>query len=273
MKIAVTGGKGGIGKTLISVFLARKLSKKRKVLLVDADVENPNINTFFGYKLRKIGDVYKKYPKIDIKKCEKCGVCAKKCRINAIAWTSQKYPIIIEDICKGCMLCKYVCPFGAIREKKRKIGELRVGGRNPKVLEGKVLSGIRESSLVIEKLMNASEKVSVDIKIYDTSAGIHCNVVGVLREVDNIILVVEPTPFGIEDFKRILKVVLGLRKPFYAIINKADIGNKSKIYNLSKEFGFEIIGEIEYNEKIAKYCSIGKIPELGLGDILEHLSS
>ena len=83
--IAITGGKGGTGKSTFSVLLANKLIREKKIILCDCDVECPNdyllLNEMLTILIQKI---YAEFPKLDKKKCTKHGLCVKTCRSDAI---------------------------------------------------------------------------------------------------------------------------------------------------------------------------------------------
>ena len=150
MKIAVTGGKGGTGKSTVAVALAHNLAKNKKVLLVDMDVDCPGDNLLLGLKIKKVRDVENMIPKFDLDKCIKCGQCARVCREHAIVFIKNKNPIFIFDQCTGCKACKIVCPVGAISETKQKIGEIFIGNKkNLTLISGRMKPGIEESSLIV----------------------------------------------------------------------------------------------------------------------------
>jgi len=121
MIIAVTGGKGGTGKSTVATSLAVEFAKNKKTMLVDADAECPNDYLLISAKLKKYSSVLQSIPKFDLKKCNKCGICAKACNKGAIVFVEEKYPAFVKDVCIGCMACKNVCPTGAITEIKKEI--------------------------------------------------------------------------------------------------------------------------------------------------------
>ena len=251
MKLTVTSGKGGVGKSLIASAIALNLSKKYKTILFDADAECPNDHLILEIKMRKILDVYKFYPIIDKRKCRKCGVCAKTCKFNAIFFVPGEYPKIIKENCIGCGACKLFCPFNAIKEGKEKVGEILEGDlKKLKVLSARAKVGIEETSLVIKKGKSILQTKKADVYITDTEAGTHCPTINALMGNEKALIVVEPTKFGIHDFLKILKLTRELKIEALALINKSDIGNKRKVYELCRKKKVEIIGEIPFMKEL-----------------------
>ncbi|MCD6421826.1 4Fe-4S binding protein, partial [bacterium] len=123
-RIGITGGKGGTGKSTFALLLANELiQKNKKVVLVDADVECPNLALIAGYKKGKEEKrIYASFPQLDKTKCRRCGLCAQKCPFSAIFQAKNQYPIFFEELCGACGLCWEVCPFGAIKPKKKLTG-------------------------------------------------------------------------------------------------------------------------------------------------------
>ncbi|MEN6291168.1 MAG: P-loop NTPase [Methanobacterium sp.] len=124
MKIAITGGKGGTGKSTISTALAVELARKFKVMLVDADVECPDDHIILSIKREKVRDVDVFLPCFNEEKCLKCGKCGEVCRENAIVLIKDKFPILVSGQCNGCGACRLACPNEAISEKKQIIGNI-----------------------------------------------------------------------------------------------------------------------------------------------------
>ena len=86
-KIAVASGKGGTGKTTVSLNLFANLSKvfSNEVMLVDCDVEEPNAALFFpDAKKGKAHQLNQEIPVIDTAKCTFCRKCVEFCEFNAI---------------------------------------------------------------------------------------------------------------------------------------------------------------------------------------------
>ena len=236
--IGITGGKGGTGKSTIAVNLAFELAKTEKVDLVDLDVECPNDSRISGIKTKLVSKVYKTIPSIK-ENCTGCGICVNKCQKNALYLLNKKARLA-EDLCEGCMLCKMVCPFNAIKEDKKEIGEVRVGKKgNLNLIEGRLNIGEDESTRIIKKSLEYSKS---KIKIIDTAAGTHCTVVRALKNVEHAFVVVEPTPFGVEDAKKIMNVLKKLNIEYDVILNKYGI--------IDFKIPFDIKFKIPYSKEV-----------------------
>lgn len=268
MKIAITGGKGGTGKSTIATALARELAKTKKVLLVDLDVDCPNDDLILSIEKKKVKDVKTMIPKFDQKKCIQCGICSKVCREKAIVFVNDKFPILVPDQCTGCKACKIACPTGAISEEKQVIGYIFEGKKgNIDFVGGEIKLGIEESSLVVNGVKDFIRDKEADYEyvILDTAAGMHCPVIAALLGVDLGIAVTEPTPLGEHDSGLILELMKRLKIKSKIILNRADIADKKEIKNLSRKYRAEIIAEVPFRKEIAKQYAQGeeiKIPEM-----------
>jgi len=260
MRITVTGGKGGTGKSTVATALAIELSKKNKVLLIDADVDCPDDDIILSINLKKIKDVETMIPKIDKKKCVKCGKCSQVCRENAIVQIKGEFPILIPEQCNGCKTCKIACPVNAITEAKQKIGEISIGKKdNITLISGKIKPGIEESSLIVNAIKKyiKQKQENYDYTIIDTAAGTHCPVIAALLNTDLGIAITEPTPLGNHDLTLILGLMKKLNIKSKIILNRSNIASKNKIIKTSKKFNSEIIAEIPYSKEIQKAYSNG----------------
>ncbi len=264
-KIAVTGGKGGTGKSTIAVLKAKEFLKRgKKVVLVDCDVECPNDYLLLGQKIKEEEKIYGEFPELIKEKCRKCGLCVKTCRESAIFQKPGEYPVFLEDLCSGCGACWTVCPFGAIRPKKEETGKIclnKIG--NLYLITGEAKAGLEETGPVVAKTKDFAEKLAekekADIVVFDTAAGTHCPVINALMGVDLAYAVTEPTPMGKYDLTLILDLCKKMEIPVKVILNQSDLGEKKNIIEAAKKFGTEIEKEIPYSKTLAKAYSRGKL--------------
>ncbi len=267
MKITVTSGKGGTGKTLISTSLALSLSKKYPTTYIDLDVEEPNGYIFIKPKIQKKEPITLPFPKVDYDKCNFCGVCQEVCAYNAIAVLSFNNEVkIFPELCKSCGNCVLNCPEKAMFEVPREIGTLTYGKReNLKFFEGKLnISEVTTTSAIrIVKKKSLKETRDGEILIYDSPPGASCPMVEASKGGDYIILITEPTPFGLFDLKIAVGVVKGLNKKFGVIINK-EMEGFDELYEYLKKENIKVLLKIPFERKIAESYSKGKtLSEIG----------
>jgi MinD superfamily P-loop ATPase len=258
--IAITGGKGGTGKSTVATSLAYALSNEHKVLLVDADVDCPNDHLILKLERNLLKVIEQRIPKFDFDKCLKCGACGKVCKTKAIVSISNNNPIFIENQCNGCGACKIVCPSNAIDWGNKDIGKIYSGNKdNISFLSGELKANQPISEFIVNHLNEEIEKVqdNYDFIIVDTAAGTHCPVIAALENAHEVIAVTEPTPLGAHDLEIILRLLSDMSKHGKIIINRSDMGDKNQIIELSKKYSTEIIFEIPYFEDIIKAYSNG----------------
>ena len=206
MKIAVTGGKGGTGKSTVATSLAIEFARTKKTMLIDADVECPNDHLLLNVKRKKYSNVYQPIPKWDFSKCTKCGKCASVCKQNAIVFVKDKFPAFVKDVCIGCKACMVACPNNAISMTKKQIGTIYTGRNyNVNLVIGELKLGELASGEIVssvrEKAEEISKKLKPEITLIDSAAGIGCPVIASLVGTDYIVAVTEPTPSALHDLK------------------------------------------------------------------------
>jgi len=271
-QIGVTGGKGGTGKSTVSILLANKFrKKKRKVVLCDCDVECPNDYLLLGQKLKNpVKKVYAQFPKLDKDKCQQCGLCVKNCRAGAIFQPPGKQPFFLHELCSGCGLCWHLCPYQAIGVEKKVIGEIFENqiDKNFYLVTGRSVGVVDETGPIVTKLkelaLGLAKKIKTDYLLVDTAVGMHCGVIRALIGVDFAYTVTEPTPLGAHDLRLILKLLKTLKVPTKIILNQADLGKKELINKISKDAGVGIKYEILYSKKLVIAYSQGELGKVNI---------
>ena len=263
INIAIASGKGGTGKTTISVNLYYFMQEywSKKIQLIDCDVEEPNDVIFFPEAVKNAeNEITQLIPEIDINKCTFCRECVDYCEFNAIAVVPKaQFAEINPGLCHSCGACIAGCKYNAITEKPVKIGSVTryYTGQGNGVLEGRLEIGSAMQTMVIRKLKKEKDKDN-DIILYDAPPGTSCPVVTAVADANYIILVTEPTPFGLHDLKLAVEMLGIMDKPYGVIVNKAGLGN-GDIYQYLEKEKIYLLGEIPYNKEYAAKYAAGKL--------------
>lgn len=260
INIAIASGKGGTGKTLIATNIFYSLMQKGILItLIDCDAEQPNSMIFFDGKTLKNDIVTQNIPVIDETTCNFCGKCHEYCNYNAIfCLPSADIIKVMDDLCHSCGACSYACKIKAINEKKNKIGEINKYhiDNDCVLIESKMRTGVYTPVPVIKQAIK--ESVFYDFVIFDAPPGTSCPFIHTVLYADFVILVTEPTPFGLSDLIQSVETLKILKKSYGVIINRCDIGD-NKIYEYLNKENINILMEIPYNKQIAIDYSRGEI--------------
>jgi len=250
-RLAVASGKGGTGKTTVAVGLA--LASGGATLL-DCDVEAPNAHILLGTQPKDIEDVEIPYPVVDHERCTLCRKCAEFCTYHALLTMNQRV-ILLEDLCHGCGGCSIVCPEKAISEERRSIGKVQYSQAHGVALyTGVVNIGVPSVTPVVDAVKG---HLSEGVNILDAPPGTGCPVVATVADVDFVLLVTEPTPFGLQDLRMAVSLLRALNLPMGVVINKDGIGD-DRVDRYCSDEGIEILERIPYSKKIAREYSSGR---------------
>ena len=254
LKIAVLSGKGGTGKTLVSVNLAYTA---KKALYLDCDVEEPNGHLFFKPDNLTKEDVSVKIPYVNDYLCNGCKKCVDFCKFNALAYINNKVKVFSE-VCHSCGGCMEICPESAISEINKSIGKIEKGNLEDVTVVSGILNTGEASGVPIIKAMIDDKNINEQVTIVDCPPGSACIVMESIKDADYCLLVAEPTLFGSHNLKMVYDLVRLFKKPFGVVLNKAQDG-----FNPSKEFcennKIKILSEIPFDAELGKLNSDGKI--------------
>jgi MinD superfamily P-loop ATPase len=251
--IAVTGGKGGTGKSTVAVALANELSLELPVAIIDADVECPNIHLILDINTKESKKIVQRIPFFNFDSCLKCGSCAKVCQKKAIIKLKDNIPELLSEMCNGCGACKIICNNKAISWKEKEIGCRKKGRKgNITLLTGELKINEPVSEIIVNKLNEEIIKLkekNMNI-ITDTAAGTNCPVISALKKAEKIIAVAEPTPLGSHDLELILRLCKIIRKEVAIVINRTDLGDKEIIKKVAEKYNTDIKLEIPFSKEI-----------------------
>jgi MinD superfamily P-loop ATPase len=262
MIVAIASGKGGTGKTTVAVNLAR--CAEGSVSLLDCDVEEPNCHIFVKPEIHSREPVTVPVPVVDESKCTACGECGRICQYHAIV-SLKTEPLVFPEMCHGCGGCMPVCPTKAITEVPREVGVVEIGrSGGVTFVRGVLHVGEAMAPPVIRAVKRHIAREG--LTIIDAPPGTSCPVITSVRGSDFVVLVTEPTPFGLHDLQLAVETVRQLDLPFGVVINRSDVGDE-RVALYCKEEGIPVLAEIPDDRRIAEAYSRGEIAVDVLPDV------
>jgi len=255
MIVCVASGKGGTGKTTIATNLAAALGKCAQY--VDCDVEEPNGHLFLKPQIEYKKTVFLPIPKVDLTKCDFCKKCADFCQFNALAVLGRNV-LVFPELCHSCGGCKLVCSQEAISEIGREIGvwEKGRGINEVEFIHGHLRIGEAQAVPLIEQV---KKQIKPDkMVIIDAPPGTSCPVIAALKNADFVILVTEPTPFGLHDLKLAVEITRILNVPVGVVVNRADLGDK-RVFDYCAKENIPILMTISFDKNVAQYYANGEL--------------
>jgi MinD superfamily P-loop ATPase len=252
--IAIASGKGGTGKTTVSVYLAATLGGD--VMLLDCDVDEPNCHLFLDGTPVKEETVTMPIPQVDEALCDVCGECGEFCEFHAIV-SFGTTPLVFPEMCHGCGGCATVCPRNAISEIDERVGSVEITrAENIILVQGRLDVGVPTAPSIIRAVKTHLEAGKP--AILDAPSGTTCPVISTLRGADYDALVTEPTPFGLHDLKLAVEMVRKLAIPFGVVVNRAGIGD-DRVHLYCREEGIPVLLDIPDDRRIADEYSKGEL--------------
>ena len=273
MNIAVLSGKGGTGKTLVSVNLA---TVAKDAIYIDCDVEEPNGHLFFKPHILREDEIVVKIPHVDNDICNGCRECVEFCKFNALAHIKDRL-IIFEEVCHSCGGCLLVCPEGALIERDRPIGKGQKGiSEDIRVYTGIMITGEASGVPIIKRLLaeglTDSEQAaeaknrhaateSLPMTFIDCPPGSACTVMESIQDADYCVLVAEPTIFGVHNLNLVYELVKLFHKPFGVILNKC-LKEENPAKRFCEERSIKVLGEIPFDKELGEINSKAQIAAL-----------
>lgn len=274
MKIAVASGKGGTGKTTLATSLALSAIGHWKTRFIDCDVEAPDGHLFLKPVITEKTEAVIRIPVIQNEKCNACGRCVEVCQFHALARVGENI-LVFPQLCHGCGSCTWNCPQNAITERPEPIGLLEKGMTQNGIafFRGTLTISEPMPTPVIRQLKKWMEPSRDHLDILDAPPGASCSVVETLGGVDFVLLVTEPTPFGLHDLKQMLGILREMKIPAGVIVNRDGIGN-GEMDSFCAEENLPILLRIPFDRCTAEGLAQGK-PLLEVhpqyGDTLRNL--
>lgn len=254
MIISVASGKGGTGKTTIATNLAVSMEVKTQIL--DCDVEEPNAHLFIHPDIETVKTITTPVPEVDMEKCSLCGKCGEICQFKAIAVLGETV-LTFHELCHSCGGCMEVCPESAITEVGRELGVIERGRNNGlEFVHGRLRIGEAMSPPLIRQVRQYTRPDI--ITIIDAPPGTSCPVIAAMKRADFVLLVTEPTPFGLHDLKLAVGAVKILGIPCGLVINRSDMGD-DRVKTYAAKENVPVLMEIPFDRRISEAYSRGKM--------------
>jgi MinD superfamily P-loop ATPase len=265
--IAVASGKGGTGKTTVAVNLAVAAARAgASTVLVDADVEEPDDHLFLGIPRPSHSDVEVRFAQVREEACRTCGSCRDVCRFGALRMLGGR-PVVFPELCRGCGACEVACPSGAMGHAVRRVGEVVSGEVEPLLVRAEeagsldLVSGMLDPGEVrAPQVVHAASALAEGrhrcLRIVDASPGVSCATVAALEGVDLLLLVTEPTAFGLHDLALAREMGARLEIPMAVVVNRARPDSED-VGAFCEKNGLPLLSEIPFDSRAAAIHACG----------------
>ena len=258
MKVAIASGKGGTGKTTLATNLAMFLALNEPTVLVDLDVEEPNSGLFIRGEPVHEEAKNKMIPVWREDNCSLCGNCQEVCNFNAILKMGPSI-MVFPELCHGCYACAGLCPTSSLTMQPKKMGDLkheRIG--NLDFIESRLMISEEQAVPLIKQTIDYVDDLFSDetFKIFDSPPGTSSPVIEAIRGVDLVLLVTEPTPFGLHDLKLAVDTVRQLGKEFAVVLNRYGIGD-DQVERYCADEEINLLARIPNSRRVAEIYASG----------------
>lgn len=268
MTIAIASGKGGTGKTTLAVNLSALLAMTHPVLLVDLDVEAPNSALFLQGEPVHQQELLRMVPQWDAARCQQCDICSEVCAFNAVVRIGSTIEIF-PQLCHGCGACSQLCPYAALPMTGHRTGMLQhlvMHGRTAALtapfqfIESRLDVGEEQAVPAISQAVEYAQQAAGPevLRIFDSPPGTSCPVIEAVKTADTVLLVTEPTPFGMHDLRLAVETMRTLDKHIAVIVNRWGIGDDDVLSYCLQE-GIDIIARLPDRRAVAKGYAQGEL--------------
>lgn len=264
MRIAFASGKGGTGKTTLAANMAALLARRDvTVRLIDADVEEPDCHLFLHPRIEHREPVLVPVPVVDGERCTLCGTCAQVCAFRAMTVVGSAV-LVFPELCHSCGACTWFCPEDAISEVSRETGTVEHGtveltdGATFPLATGVLAVGEAKAVPTVRAAVAHATNAGADVVLIDAPPGTSCPVIESVKGSDLVVLVTEPTPFGLHDLKLAVEMVRALELPCVVAVNRADLGD-DRVRRYCADEGIEIVLELPFARNAAGAYARGEL--------------
>ncbi|MDO8848997.1 MAG: ATP-binding protein [Coriobacteriia bacterium] len=264
LTVAIASGKGGTGKTLVATNLSVVAARAGSpVALVDCDADAPNDALFLAPEAPQVAPAEVPLPVVDQEACVLCGACRESCAYGAIRILGGKV-LVFPELCHGCGACVRVCTPHAITEERRRVGEVEWGAAERSlvapagldVVTGRLDVGEVKTPTLVRAARGRAKILNRAVTVLDAPPGVACAAVAAVRDADVLVLVTEPTPFGLHDLELAVELGRDMEVPMGVVINRDGVGGTDIAAYCERE-SLPLLARIPFDRAVAAIYADG----------------